>query len=91
MTPNIEVTGKLFEILGAMSVLAGMAWWQKGSPAEDEIVVEAAAVVLDGLSDADAVSKIGCVTGRDLRSQLTVEEALEMHREAELRNMKNRN
>lgn len=92
MTPNLDVHGKLFEIIGALSVLAGaMAWWRRGSQDEDTVLAEAADTVLDGLSDADTVRKIGCVTDRNLRDQLTVEEAMELDRERQLRRFGRRN
>lgn len=92
MIPINESMQKLFEITGALAVLSGaMAWWRRGSAEEDAVVSEAADVVLNGLSDADAVSKIGCLTGKDLREQLTVEEAMELDRERELRRFGRRN
>lgn len=78
-----------FEVVkfaAALSVcVAGMAWWRKGSQEEDEVMAEAADVVLDTLSDADKVSKIELHTGRNLRDQLTVEEAEETDKDRRLR------
>lgn len=92
MIPIHETMQKLFEITGALAVLSGaMAWWRRGSAEEDAVMSEAADVVLDGLSDADAVNKIGCVTGKDLRDQLTIEEAIELDRERNLRRFGRRN
>lgn len=92
MTPTAELLQKVFELSGALSVLSGaMAWWRKGSAEEDEMVSAAADTLLDALSDADTVGKIGCVTGSDLRSQLTVEQAIEMDRERTLRRFGRRN
>lgn len=92
MIPVHETMQKLFEITGALAVLAGtMAWWRKGSDEEDAAVSEAADVVLNGLSDADTVNKIGCVTNKNLRDQLSIAEAIELNRERELRRMGRRN
>lgn len=86
MTPSFEAFQKFFEFTGALAVVTGaMAWWRRGSDEEDEMVSNAADTVLDALSDADTVSKIGCVTDRNLRDQLTIEEAIEMNKERELR------
>lgn len=92
MTPTVEALSKLFEFTGALSILAGgMAWWRKGSTAEDETVSAAADTVLDALSDADTVRKIDCLTDRNLRDQLTIEQAMELDRERELRRFGRRN
>ena len=79
---------KLFEVVGAMGVLAGaMAWWRDDTPAADEMVAKAADVVLEALSDADQARTIECVTGRNYREDVTVEEAMRLHDERELRRM----
>lgn len=81
-----DIIDKCVEFASATAVLAGaFAWWRKGSDEEDEMVSNAADTVLGALSDADTVSKIGCVTDRNLRDQLTIEEAIEMNKERELR------
>jgi len=86
MTPNFEAVSKLFEFTGALSVVTGaMAWWRKGSQDEDEMVSQAADTVIGALSDADTVGKIDTLTTRNLRDQVTVEEAMEMNSERELR------
>lgn len=87
-----DIASKLFEITGALAVLSGAcAWWRRGSDEEDAAVSEAADTVLGALSDADTVRKIDCVTDRNLRDQLTVQEAIELNRERELRRMGRRN
>lgn len=92
MIPQQELFAKFFEVTGAISVFAaGMAWWRKDGPKEDDVVVEAANTVLDALSDADTVERIDMATGRNLHDQLTVEEAVDMHRERELRGCPRRN
>lgn len=66
----------------ALSVFAGaMAWWHKGGPKEDELIAEAADVVIDTISDGDKVSKIERATGRNLRDQISVEEAKQIDEE----------
>lgn len=85
MTPEFA---KLFEVLGAMSVVAGAAaWFRQDTEAEDAMVAEAADVVLEAISDADQARTIECVTGRNYRQDLTVEEAMALHEERELRRM----
>lgn len=92
MTPQPELFTKLFEFTGALSIcISAMAWWRKDGPKSDEVVVEAADVVLSALSDADTTNRVELHTGRDIRSQLTVEEAIEIHEERELRAFGRRN
>ena len=87
-----DIVDKCVEFAGAMAVLSGaMAWWRKGSTDEDAMVAKAADVVLDTVSNADTVARVDLHTGRNLRDQLTVEQAMELERERELRRMKNRN
>lgn len=92
MTADPTVYTKLFAFSGALSVLAmASSWWRKDGPKEDEVIVEAANTVLDALSDADTVGRIDRATGRDLRAQLTVEDAIAMNDERELRGFWRRN
>ena len=66
-------------------VVAGL-WHAIGSKREDDAIVsEANDVVLDALSDADTVRTVQLLTDRDLRDQLTVEEAMELHADSEQR------
>jgi len=70
----------------ALSVcLAGTLWWRKDTNAEDEMVAAAHDLVLDTISDADAVTKIDTMTGQNVRDQLTVEEAIAIEQESRLR------
>lgn len=91
MTPTLEALQELFKFTGALSILAGVAWWRKGTAEEDAVVSAAADTVLGTLSDADTVNKIDNLAGRNLRDQLTVEEAMELDRERELRRFGRRN
>lgn len=92
MTPQLETLQKLFEFTGALSLLIhGFAWWRKGGAEEDAMVSEAADTVLDALSDADTVNRIDCLTDRNIREQLTIEQAIELDRERELRRFGRRN
>lgn len=87
-----EIVDKWLEFAGAVAVLSGaMAWWRKGGVEEDVMVAKAADTVLDILSDADTVSRVDLHTGRNLRDQLTVGEAVELDRERELRRFARRN
>ncbi len=90
--PQHEVIQRFFEFTGALAVItSAMAWWRKDSPADDAMVSEAADVVLGTLSDADTVSKVDLHTAKNLRDQLTIEEAIELNRERELRRFERRN
>lgn len=98
LTPVQEIAlkahywAKLFEFLGASAVASGaMAWFRRGSKEEDEMVAAAHEVNLNGLSDADFNRGVECMTDRNLREQVTLEEAMELHRERELRRFPNRN
>ena len=87
MIPQFDYL-RLFEVLGALSVITGaMAFPRRDTDAEDDMVAGAADVVLEALSDADFCRTTECVTGRDLRSQLTVEQAQALYAEAELMKM----
>lgn len=68
-------------VLSAASL--GMAWWRKGSSEEDKIVAEAHEVILNAVSDADFRRKAEVLSGAE--SELTVEQLMEMRREADLR------
>lgn len=56
-----------------------------GSIEDDEIVVEANSLILDTLANADSVAAILKETNKNLRDQLSLQEAIEMHKERELR------
>ena len=87
-----DIVDKCVEFAGAMAVLSGaMAWWRKGGADEDAMVAAAADTVLDTLADADTVSRVDLHTGRNLRDQLTIEEAMELERERTLRRFARRN
>lgn len=86
MTPSLEALHRLFEFAGALSILASAsAWWRKGSSDEDDLVKAAADTVLSALSDADTVGKIDDATGRNVREQMSIEEAEALNQERELR------
>lgn len=87
-----DVTSKLAEFGTAIAVLSGaMAWWRQGSDDEDQMVASAADVVLGTVTDADTVGRIDLHTGRNLRDQMTVEQAEELERERQLRRFPRRN
>lgn len=64
-----------------------MSWRRQGSVEEDKIRKEIADTLLDACSDCDRVNKIELNTGRNLRDQMTVEEAKELDRERKLLGM----
>lgn len=73
-----------------LSVVKGtcdMAWWQKGSVEEDEMLVNATDSIASALSDGDFVKQVELATGKNLRDQLTVEELKKMQDEVNYRRM----
>jgi hypothetical protein len=68
-----------------------VSWLRKGSQAEDKVYADAADLVLDSASNADYVGKVELGTGKNLRDQLTVEEAESLRQEANLRRFPRRN
>jgi hypothetical protein len=75
-----------FEFVGALTTLAGaMAWWRRDTPEEDAAVVAATDVVLEALSDGDRVERVNCVQHKNMRDAVSVQEAIDMASEAELR------
>lgn len=74
-----------------------MLWWRLGirrsnvglfgflgdKSKDDEQTAEAHEFVLDTVSDADTTRRVWFKTGKHLRDQLTVEEAEQLHQEAE--------
>lgn len=91
MLTNHEVT-TLFQFTGALSLLAGVLdWARKGSQAEDDMIVQASNVVLEALSDGDMVERINCIHHRNLRDQVTIEQAIELDEERRLRRWPFRN
>lgn len=79
MRPEINL--RLRSMEASILILKGevkMPWWVKGSPEEDEVMVQAIDVLLSGVSDADFVAEVKKRTGRDLREQLTQEQIKKM-------------
>ena len=82
---------KLFEFSGALLVAMGaMTWWRQDSDEENEMVIAANDLVLESLSDADTTRTVECVTDRNWRNDVSVEEAERLNEERELRKMGNR-
>ena len=72
----------------AMSIIRNgeeMGFYRRDSKEEDALITEAHNVVLDTLGDADVIRKIEQMTGKDLRSQISIQEVEDMYREKELR------
>lgn len=79
-------------VSGLLTVFTLIGWLAGKRPDNDDPdTVEAHLFVLDALSDADAIRTLDCVNDGDLRSQLTVEQAMELAQEAELRGYSRRN
>lgn len=66
-----------------LAVFITFAWLSN----DDKDTAESNEFVLDRLADADLVGKIDCIRDRNLRDQITVGEALELHRDAKLGRM----
>jgi len=82
---------KLFEFSGALLVAMGaMTWWRQDSDEENEMVIAVNDLVLGALSDADTTRTVECVTDRNWRNDVSVEEAERLNEERELRKMGNR-
>lgn len=75
----------VFHMALTISAMAVAGWFRKGSADEDEMVADSHDMILDAVADADLVREIDLETGENLRDQVTVEQAIEMHRESELR------
>lgn len=85
MTNPTEVIQELLKFTGALYILTGLMTWRRGGPKEDEIVVIAADTVLDTLSDSDKVAKIDMRSGRNVRDQITIEQAEELYNDRQIR------
>lgn len=79
----------LKEVLGGL--MAKQGWFRKGSPEEDEVVSHAAHELIEGVVNADNVSKIDLHTGINLRDQVTVEELEDWDKDRKLRGFGRRN
>lgn len=78
---NPEVAMRLAtHILKGESV---MPWWRKDGHEEDEIMAEAADVILNNIGDADAVNRAKAIFGKDMREQWTVEELEQLVKDRE--------
>lgn len=92
MLPQFNGWLEFIHLTGSLSILAGaMAWWRAGSEDEDKVISEAAKELINGISDADLVSKIQGETALNLRDQITVEETENWAKDRDLRGMKWRN
>lgn len=72
-------------IMVVSSVALGMAWFRKGSAEEDKMVSDACDVILDVASDADKRRELTVLSGREVGSDLTVEQAQALADERDLR------
>lgn len=70
--------------------VAACKWWRQDSEEEDAAVIAANDLVLESLSNADATRTVACVTDRNWRNDVSVEEAERLNEERELRKMGNR-
>lgn len=91
MTPEmsgaVRVWAEYIALAGLLvKCLAGLS----GRGRDDDEVIEAHETVLAALGDADRVRTIACVTERNLRDQMTVEQAQALAEEAELRRLHGR-
>lgn len=88
MIPKMDIE-LAFAIVGGCTV--AMSLFRRGSKEEDKMVSDAHDVVLDALSDADKTNVVEAINNRNWRDQISIEEALDMHEERELRRFENRN
>lgn len=81
----------LYAFDAALAVgVAACKWWRQDSDEENETVIAANDLVLGALSDADTTRTVECVTDRNWRNDVSVEEAERLNEERELRKMGNR-
>lgn len=76
---------KVIQAMRYMEWWFAMKWFRKDSAEEDQVVAEAAKTVTEGLSDADFNGRVERANGRNLRDQMTVEQAEEIENEGKLR------
>lgn len=67
--------------LGLIRFLAG----RRDTQQENEDTIECHTYILESLSDADRRAILSCVTGKDIREQLSVEEVERIAQDAERR------
>jgi hypothetical protein len=95
MNFSLENRLRWLEWNSAMSIhregLEDVDMFRRDSHEEDALIAEANNIILDNLSNADSVGQIKLMTGKDLRSQISIEQAEELHREKELRGFSGRN
>jgi len=77
----------------AEAVLAGigmlLAWRAGEIKKEDKEIIEAHEFVMDSLSDADLCAKVELATGKDLREQMSVDQAIDLVTEVGMLRMGN--
>lgn len=71
-------------LAGIVATLAALSFLGRNAIQEDADIADCHEHVLDSLSDADLTAKIDCLTERNIRDQLSVADAIELQREAEL-------
>jgi hypothetical protein len=89
MIPITEIDAWM--IWAATSVaLTGIFQWLAGDHGDqsEEDVIEAHEFILAQLSDADSCRTIETITGKDLRSQLSLKQLEALHKEIEMLKMK---
>lgn len=65
--------------------VAACKWWRQDTEEEDAAVIAANDLVLDSLSNADATRTVACVTDRNWRDDISVEEAEALRTDSERR------
>jgi hypothetical protein len=84
MIPELALHG----FAAALATATGIAaWWRKDSDEEQQVLKDAADMVLGALSDADATRTVDCRTGHNWRDSVSIGEAIEINEERELRGM----
>lgn len=87
MTPDLKTLLDYMAVSWMIGGLLGRLLSGKQDDTEDRIIVEAHDLVMDALSDADRTRTTECITDRNWRDQLSIGQAIELHREMELRKM----
>lgn len=91
MIPLVEAQqawATLAAVTAAMALFKSRREQDPGDVYDDRIVVECNEYVLDAVNDPDTVWFVKTVTGKDIRDQITANDANDMRIEADYRKMR---
>ena len=76
---GMDVIGTAEAILASVGML--LAWKAGEVKKEDKEIIEAHEFVMESLSDADLCARVELATGKDLREQMSVGDAIDLVKE----------